>query len=311
MREVYCNECNTDFAIVPKKKKHGQGIQETYFTCPECSFHYTAFITDANVRKIQREVRQLMGPDKQQIGKSYKHETISEEAYEVMFKKLEDKIKLKQLEIIGGRRYCGKTTELIQRAHKEQLYILCASTDMAMFIARQANEMGLNIPHPITVDELRSSNTNVKDVLVDEVEKVLQQLIGKRVAGMSTSYEMKELPSLKGPNNIDTDLVSQVGTRIKGYGELEECKVSDAKPERIKSSSSLLTIELQDESSVPKVTYKGEELEALRNVALEWVTDTDVMGECHILVEHFSKVKGKPISNKIEHAIGQRALDHE
>src|SRR5690625_5712392 len=37
----------------------------------------------------------------------------------------------------------------------------------------------------------------------------------------------------------------------------------------------LLSIELQDESSVPKVIYKGEEVKYKRNVFLDWDTDTD------------------------------------
>ena len=99
--------------------------------------------------------------------------------------------------VIGGGRMVGKTTKLIKRASEEHLYILCPNKNMSRVIANQAKDMGLDIPYPITVDDLPLHSTHIDEILIDEVEMVLQQLIGKRIAGMSTSYRMEELPSLR------------------------------------------------------------------------------------------------------------------
>ncbi len=95
--------------------------------------------------------------------------------------------------IIGGRRACGKTTELIKQSNKEQLYIVCADRNRLNFISRMAREMELEIPFPITVDELPLRSPHIKEVLVDDVEAVLYQLIRKPVSAMSTSLRFKEL----------------------------------------------------------------------------------------------------------------------
>lgn len=59
MNIVDCDHCHKPFNIQPKEKKHGKGITETYFVCPHCEHRYTAFVTNAEIRKRQREIRQL------------------------------------------------------------------------------------------------------------------------------------------------------------------------------------------------------------------------------------------------------------
>src|SRR5690625_1801372 len=59
MQSVQCDECNRYFKINLKEKKHGRGVIETYFTCPCCEKVYTAFVTDAIVRRRQREIKRL------------------------------------------------------------------------------------------------------------------------------------------------------------------------------------------------------------------------------------------------------------
>lgn len=59
MNIVECDHCHRTITIRPKEKKHGKGIVETYFVCPHCQHRYTAFVTNAEVRKKQREIRQL------------------------------------------------------------------------------------------------------------------------------------------------------------------------------------------------------------------------------------------------------------
>lgn len=94
--------------------------------------------------------------------------------------------------MIGGRRVCGKTTTLIKKASANNLYIVCASKDRARSVSVLANELGLDIPYPISVSELPLKGY-MKEVLVDDVEAVLFAIIGRRVVGASTSMELKSL----------------------------------------------------------------------------------------------------------------------
>lgn len=67
--------------------------------------------------------------------------------------------------------------------------------------------------------------------------------------------------------------------------------------------SNLLVIELKDETSAPKVFYKGEEIELKQNVFFDWDTDTDVMGGLSYAIEHVVIGKGYPITNRIERRV--------
>jgi len=95
-------------------------------------------------------------------------------------------------QMIGGRRVCGKTTELIKKANKDNLYIVCANMERVRAVANLARKMEVDIPFPISVEELPLKGF-MKEVLVDDAEAVLSALIGRRVIGASTSMELKTL----------------------------------------------------------------------------------------------------------------------
>ncbi|WP_054859127.1 hypothetical protein [Gracilibacillus sp. JCM 18860] len=71
----------------------------------------------------------------------------------------------------------------------------------------------------------------------------------------------------------------------------------------------LLTIELQDETSVPKVFYKGKEVTHKQNVFLEWNTDTEIMGGLTYSIEHADLDKGYPVTNRIERKVKGHACN--
>lgn len=58
---AHCTKCDYITDIVFKEKKHPNNIQETYFKCEHCHYHYTSFVTDAKVRKMQRKRNALTG----------------------------------------------------------------------------------------------------------------------------------------------------------------------------------------------------------------------------------------------------------
>lgn len=99
--------------------------------------------------------------------------------------------------IIGGKRLCGKTTDLIKRSNKEWLYIVVANNQRADNIVRLARDMEIEIPYPITCNELPlSPRSKIKGVLIDEIEMVLEQLVRRPIIAASTSYAMIEMNSL-------------------------------------------------------------------------------------------------------------------
>ena len=95
--------------------------------------------------------------------------------------------------MIGGKRACGKTTELIKKASKEKLYIVCVDRNRLRVITQMAKYMDLDIPFPITVDELPLKSKYIKEVLVDDIEDVLSRLINKPIITASTSMEFQKL----------------------------------------------------------------------------------------------------------------------
>ena len=52
-----CNHCDYITDVVFKEKKHPNDIRETYFKCEHCFYHYTSFVTDKRVRKMQRQLQ--------------------------------------------------------------------------------------------------------------------------------------------------------------------------------------------------------------------------------------------------------------
>lgn len=95
--------------------------------------------------------------------------------------------------IIGGRRVCGKTSTLIKKAHEKQLYIICADRNRVSALIQQSRHMKLDIPFPVTVDELPLRSPYIKEVLVDDIESVLFRLINKPISIMSTSKKVQEM----------------------------------------------------------------------------------------------------------------------
>ncbi|GIO22442.1 hypothetical protein [Oceanobacillus sp. J11TS1] len=56
-----CNNCGEILTVKFQKKKHPNNIEETYFECDRCYYHYTSFVTDKKVRKLQEKKEQLKG----------------------------------------------------------------------------------------------------------------------------------------------------------------------------------------------------------------------------------------------------------
>ena len=84
------------------------------------------------------------------------------------------------MNIIIGERCSGKTTRLIERSAKEQLYILTSTKHRARAIFDTAKRMGLVIPYPVTVEEyfrgskFAGSSIRRDGLLIDDSDDVLR-----------------------------------------------------------------------------------------------------------------------------------------
>lgn len=56
-----CDHCHQITTVKFRAKNHPNDIKETYFKCIHCHYHYTSFVTDKWVRKMQRKLRQKGG----------------------------------------------------------------------------------------------------------------------------------------------------------------------------------------------------------------------------------------------------------
>ncbi len=98
------------------------------------------------------------------------------------------------MKIISADRGQGKTTKLVKMSNKEWKYIVCRDNQRVDVIIKTAERLGLDIPYPITVRELPISQfSHIESVLIDDIEDVIQYVIGRRVDYVTTSCEIERL----------------------------------------------------------------------------------------------------------------------
>jgi len=86
----------------------------------------------------------------------------------------------------------GKTTEIIKHAAKNFSYIVCMSVKECDRVAAQAREMKVDIPFPITFQELTESRwhpAGVKSLAIDNAEMLLQQLCRGKMSAFTINSE--------------------------------------------------------------------------------------------------------------------------
>ncbi len=82
--------------------------------------------------------------------------------------------------LIFGDRRSGKTTELIKESARTGAYIVVSCKNEARDVFRLSKELGLNIPYPLTVNEMiyesPSSYIFQKGILIDNLEEIVCHL---------------------------------------------------------------------------------------------------------------------------------------
>ncbi len=92
--QVYCKKCLGSFEAVLEEKKLGKGIEEVYFTCPNCSEYQLVSITDAECRRRQREIKRLYEGITAEIGsKEYEKSTKFVEQKKLELEPLMERVK--------------------------------------------------------------------------------------------------------------------------------------------------------------------------------------------------------------------------
>ncbi|MGN7305357.1 oxidoreductase [Bacillus subtilis] len=101
------------------------------------------------------------------------------------------------------------------------------------------------------------------------------------------------------------DALKRGGNLITGF-------VRDRLHEQLirENTPNLLTIELTDEQSIPRIIYKGEEITGRIAVDFEWRTkDADQCGSTYYRIKHTKESAGAPVVETKELAVGERAYE--
>lgn len=98
------------------------------------------------------------------------------------------------MKIISADRGQGKTTKLVEISSKKWKYIVCKDKQRVDVIIKTAERLGLDIPYPITIRHLPISQfSRIKSVLIDDIEDVIQCVIGRRVDYATTSCKIERM----------------------------------------------------------------------------------------------------------------------
>lgn len=100
--------------------------------------------------------------------------------------------------IVGGKRYCGKTTELIKISAANQIPIVVLNNKRGEFIERLAKRMNMKIPKTIPYYDKEKLIGRVDKIVIDDVEDILQDLFHhNRIVAVTTSETFVPMEQIK------------------------------------------------------------------------------------------------------------------
>lgn len=146
--------------------------------------------------------------------------------------------------IYVGARQTGKTFNIIKEAHEKNLYILCANDTRRRTIVRQADMLGMSVPHPLIPNDLPLRSHYIKHVVIDDIESVMQMLVGKPIHSYSIETSEKLFHQLiVNPEQEIEFLRDRESEIVQQIRELDEKKVSLA--EEIRNNQKLMNEKLE------------------------------------------------------------------
>ena len=95
------------------------------------------------------------------------------------------------MKVIAGDRRSGKTTELIKMSAESGKRIMCMGLDSARYVKQRAEDMGLDIPEPLSMFSTRL--VEGEQVLVDEAQHVIERATGCYVDAISVNADEAHL----------------------------------------------------------------------------------------------------------------------
>lgn len=103
------------------------------------------------------------------------------------------------IELTLGKRGSHKTTNLIKRCYRENkkennlTYIVCLNRERVLSVMKLAQQLGVDIPFPMTMEELLSyhsyGRSYIKNVLIDDIDSWLQQQVRFNILEVTASIE--------------------------------------------------------------------------------------------------------------------------
>lgn len=99
--------------------------------------------------------------------------------------------------ILGGKRTCGKTTELIKLSSTNRIPIIVLSMRRKQEIEYMAKKTGMQIPEPIILDRYitgRMDGIRINEILIDDIEDILSNILRhSKIVAMTSSASFMPL----------------------------------------------------------------------------------------------------------------------
>ena len=116
--------------------------------------------------------------------------------------------------ILGGKRACGKSTELVKISHINNIPIIVIDHARANVLKNIAKKEGIKIPEPIVYKNYDRYviGKKINEILIDDVEDILQRIFDySRIVIITTS---KQFVPLDFNNNNNKDLTKIISKEI-------------------------------------------------------------------------------------------------
>lgn len=98
--------------------------------------------------------------------------------------------------IIGGKRACGKSTELIKISYTNNIPISVLNSKRAEELEYIAKKEGIKIPKPIIYKNYKNDvvGKRINEILIDDIESILQEaFFPAKIIAMTTSVPFMPL----------------------------------------------------------------------------------------------------------------------
>ena len=120
--------------------------------------------------------------------------------------------------IIGGKRNCGKSTELIKISSINNIPIIVLNDKRRAELEYLAKENDIKIPKPIRFEDCKYDmrGRNINEILIDDIEDILSSLLfPTRIVGMTTSIPFHPLEKINKENKKRVHHVSAPVEKVK------------------------------------------------------------------------------------------------